>query len=100
MHFKIICCEQQLMDLQELYIYQQQLTTELSEKLGRTKLLGKKLYRLIYVGGFDTAHAAARAYDRAAIMFRGVDADINFIISDYEEDLNLFRFRLLLYRQF
>jgi hypothetical protein len=28
-----------------------------------------------------------RAYDRAAIMFRGVDADINFILSDYEEDL-------------
>jgi AP2-like factor (euAP2 lineage) len=28
-----------------------------------------------------------RAYDRAAIMFRGVDADINFILSDYEDDL-------------
>ena len=28
-----------------------------------------------------------RAYDRAAIKFRGVDADINFILSDYEEDL-------------
>ncbi|KAJ1395027.1 DNA-binding domain superfamily, partial [Sesbania bispinosa] len=38
-------------------------------------------------GGFDTAHAAARAYDRAAIKFRGVDADINFSLSDYEEDL-------------
>ncbi|KAG1339153.1 APETALA2-like protein 1 [Cocos nucifera] len=41
----------------------------------------------IYLGGFDTAHAAARAYDRAAIKFRGVDADINFNLSDYEEDL-------------
>ncbi|URD77670.1 AP2 domain containing protein [Musa troglodytarum] len=39
------------------------------------------------VGGFDTAHAAARAYDRAAIKFRGLDADINFNLSDYEEDL-------------
>ncbi|KAJ6756000.1 AP2-LIKE ETHYLENE-RESPONSIVE TRANSCRIPTION FACTOR [Salix purpurea] len=39
------------------------------------------------VGGFDTAHAAARAYDRAAIKFRGVDADINFNVSDYDEDI-------------
>ncbi|KAJ0978196.1 hypothetical protein J5N97_013670 [Dioscorea zingiberensis] len=41
----------------------------------------------VYLGGFDTAHAAARAYDRAAIKFRGIDADINFNLSDYDEDL-------------
>ncbi|THU68026.1 hypothetical protein C4D60_Mb05t30910 [Musa balbisiana] len=41
----------------------------------------------VYLGGFDTAHAAARAYDRAAIKFRGLDADINFNLSDYDEDL-------------
>ncbi|KAE8673989.1 Ethylene-responsive transcription factor RAP2-7 [Hibiscus syriacus] len=49
----------------------------------------------VYLGGFDAAHAAAR-YDRAAIKFRGVEADINFNIEDYESDLkqvrNLTRF--------
>ncbi|XP_076960771.1 APETALA2-like protein 1 [Bidens hawaiensis] len=42
----------------------------------------------VYLGGFDTAHAAARAYDRGAIKFRGLEADINFNISDYEEEFN------------
>lgn len=41
----------------------------------------------VYLGGFDTAHAAARAYDRAAIKFRGLEADINFSISEYDDDL-------------
>ncbi|KAH1225023.1 AP2-like ethylene-responsive transcription factor SNZ [Glycine max] len=41
----------------------------------------------VYLGGFDTVHVAARAYDRAAIKFRGVDADINFNVSDYDEDI-------------
>ncbi|XP_020108357.1 AP2-like ethylene-responsive transcription factor TOE3 isoform X2 [Ananas comosus] len=45
----------------------------------------------VYLGGFDTAHAAARAYDRAAIKFRGVDADINFNLSDYDEDMKQMR---------
>ncbi|XP_072996884.1 APETALA2-like protein 3 isoform X2 [Typha latifolia] len=45
----------------------------------------------VYLGGFDTAHAAARAYDRAAIKFRGLDADINFNLSDYDEDMKQMR---------
>nr|KAJ0199084.1 hypothetical protein LSAT_V11C600310710 [Lactuca sativa] len=40
-----------------------------------------------YRGGFDTAHAAARAYDQAAIRFRGLNADINFNVNDYHEHL-------------
>ena len=32
-------------------------------------------------------HIYRSAYDRAAIKFRGVEADINFTLEDYEDDL-------------
>ena len=37
--------------------------------------------------GFEMENSLFSAYDRAAIKFRGVDADINFSLDDYEEDL-------------
>ncbi|KAG7030768.1 Floral homeotic protein APETALA 2, partial [Cucurbita argyrosperma subsp. argyrosperma] len=37
--------------------------------------------------GRTLLHRCSRAYDRAAIKFRGVNADINFNISDYDEDM-------------
>ena len=40
-----------------------------------------------WLGTFETAEQAARAYDRAAINFHGSSSKINFQFSDYEEKI-------------
>ncbi|KAF8406051.1 hypothetical protein HHK36_008131 [Tetracentron sinense] len=52
---------------------------------------GRDCRKQVYMGGFDTDHAMVGAYDQATIKFRGVDADINFDLSDYDDDLKQMR---------
>lgn len=41
----------------------------------------------MYLGGFDTEEEAALAHDIAAIKFRGHDAETNYSISIYQQEL-------------
>ncbi|KAK1270270.1 Ethylene-responsive transcription factor RAP2-7 [Acorus gramineus] len=72
---------------------------EVAEAGGGTKIKATQLHQQVkksrrgprsrssqYRGGLWEASILG-AYDRAAIKFRGVDADINFNLSDYDEDL-------------
>ena len=41
----------------------------------------------VYLGGFDSEHQAALAYDVAAVKCRGDDATTNFCMEDYAQEL-------------
>jgi hypothetical protein len=50
---------------------------------------GKK--RQLYLGGFDCEEKAARAYDVAALVCKGMDAQINFELKDYLSHIQTLR---------
>lgn len=54
----------------------------LCEKLGKARKT-----RQVYLGVYDDAEKAARAYDRAALKYWGSHAATNFPVGDYAEDL-------------
>jgi len=47
--------------------------------------------RQLYLGGFDSEEKAARAYDVAALVCKGLDAPINFDLNDYVQHIQMLR---------
>ncbi|XP_066345754.1 AP2-like ethylene-responsive transcription factor ANT isoform X2 [Miscanthus floridulus] len=41
----------------------------------------------VYLGRYDTEHMAARAYDLAALKYRGLATYINFSVENYRDEL-------------
>ncbi|KAL3646733.1 hypothetical protein CASFOL_009280 [Castilleja foliolosa] len=51
------------------------------------RMLGNGRCEAMCIDGTKRLLFVSQAYDRAALKFRGVEADINFILNDYEEDM-------------
>ncbi|KAG1680602.1 hypothetical protein FOA52_015051 [Chlamydomonas sp. UWO 241] len=53
----------------------------------KARLWDSSMQCKVYLGTYDTEAAAARANDRASIVFHGAEAKTNFPLTDYDQEL-------------